>query len=80
VVIAGTGSAVIGRNSPDNLAREGGLGPALGDPGSAYDIGRKAVVLCLRHSRRGEILRSGTKSFSCFIATGSNYKIRFAPC
>jgi len=54
VVIAGTGSAVIGRNSPDNLAREGGLGPALGDPGSAYDIGRKAVVLCLRHSRRGE--------------------------
>lgn len=54
VVIAGTGSAVIGRNSPDNLAREGGLGPVLGDPGSAYDIGRQAIVLCLRHSRRGQ--------------------------
>jgi glucosamine kinase len=54
VVIAGTGSAVIGRTTPDILAREGGLGPILGDPGSAYDIGRKAVVLCLRHSRQGE--------------------------
>jgi N-acetylglucosamine kinase len=54
VVIAGTGSAVIGRNSPGTLSREGGLGPILGDPGSAYDIGRKAVVLCLRHSHRGQ--------------------------
>jgi N-acetylglucosamine kinase-like BadF-type ATPase len=54
VVIAGTGSAVFGRNSPDNLARDGGWGPILGDPGSAYDIGRKAIVLSLRHSLRGQ--------------------------
>ena len=54
VVIAGTGSAVFGRNSPDNLAREGGWGPILGDPGSAYDIGRKAIVLSLRHWLRGQ--------------------------
>jgi N-acetylglucosamine kinase-like BadF-type ATPase len=53
VVIAGTGSAVIGRNSPDNLCREGGWGPTLGDPGSAYDIGRKAIVLSLRQWLRG---------------------------
>ena len=54
VVIAGTGSAVIGRSSPEKIAREGGWGPILGDPGSAYDIGRKAVVLSLRHSLRGQ--------------------------
>jgi N-acetylglucosamine kinase-like BadF-type ATPase len=47
-VIAGTGSAVIGRDAAGNLAREGGLGPVLGDPGSAYDIGRRAVVHELR--------------------------------
>src|SRR5262249_40021845 len=40
LVIAGTGSGVIGRSAPETLAREGGLGPILGDPGSAYDIGR----------------------------------------
>jgi N-acetylglucosamine kinase-like BadF-type ATPase len=54
VVIAGTGSAVLGRNSPDKFAREGGWGPILGDPGSAYDIGRKAIVLSLRHWLRGQ--------------------------
>jgi N-acetylglucosamine kinase-like BadF-type ATPase len=54
VVIAGTGSAVLGRNSAEKLAREGGWGPILGDPGSAYDIGRKAVVLSLRHWLRGQ--------------------------
>src|SRR5215475_7010712 len=41
LVIAGTGSAVIGRTSPETFTREGGLGPILGDPGSAYDIGRQ---------------------------------------
>ncbi len=54
VIIAGTGSAVLGRSSPENLAREGGLGPILGDPGSAYDIGRKAIVVGLRHWLYGE--------------------------
>jgi len=54
LVIAGTGSAVIGRSAPATLAREGGLGPILGDPGSAYDIGRKAATLGLRHHLQGE--------------------------
>ena len=53
LVIAGTGSAVIGRSAPETLAREGGLGPILGDPGSAYDIGRKAATLGLRHHLLG---------------------------
>jgi len=54
VVIAGTGSAVIGRDTPDHSAREGGLGPILGDPGSAYDIGRKAMVLALSQNLAGK--------------------------
>ncbi|HEX4543598.1 MAG TPA: BadF/BadG/BcrA/BcrD ATPase family protein [Candidatus Acidoferrum sp.] len=45
VVIAGTGSAVVGRTSPLHLARAGGFGPIIGDPGSANEIGRKTVAL-----------------------------------
>jgi N-acetylglucosamine kinase len=48
VVIAGTGSAVLGRTSPLKLARAGGFGPIIGDPGSANDIGRKTVALCFQ--------------------------------
>ncbi len=66
VVIAGTGSAVFGRNSPDNLAREGGWGPILGDPGSAYDIGRKAIVLSLRHWLRGQNSPLGNEILQLF--------------
>jgi N-acetylglucosamine kinase-like BadF-type ATPase len=66
VVIAGTGSAVLGRNSPDNLARDGGWGPILGDPGSAYDIGRKAIVLSLRHWLRGQNSRLGNEILYLF--------------
>jgi N-acetylglucosamine kinase len=54
VIIAGTGSAVIGRDASGALARDGGLGPVLGDPGSAYDIGRKAMILCLSQYRPEE--------------------------
>jgi len=48
VVIAGTGSAVLGRTSTRKLARAGGFGPIIGDPGSANDIGRKTVALCFQ--------------------------------
>jgi N-acetylglucosamine kinase len=47
VVIAGTGSAVLGK-SPAKFARAGGFGPIIGDPGSANDIGRKTVALCFQ--------------------------------
>jgi N-acetylglucosamine kinase-like BadF-type ATPase len=57
VIIAGTGSAVMGRDSSGNLAREGGWGPTLGDPGSAYDIGRRAVIFGLRQSSSSENTR-----------------------
>ena len=66
VVIAGTGSAVTGRDSPDNLARAGGLGPILGDPGSAYDIGRKAMILALSQWLPGEDSYLGREILSRF--------------
>lgn len=53
-VIAGTGSAAIGRDTSGTLARAGGFGPVIGDPGSAYEIGRRAVVLGLRQWLRGD--------------------------
>ena len=48
VVIAGTGSAVLGRTFPFKLARAGGFGPIIGDAGSANDIGRKTVARCFQ--------------------------------
>ena len=48
VVIAGTGSAVLGRTSPLKPARAGGFGPIIGDAGSANDIGRKTVARCFQ--------------------------------
>jgi N-acetylglucosamine kinase-like BadF-type ATPase len=48
VIVAGTGSAVGGRNSAGKTARAGGWGPWVGDPGSAFDIGRRAVEAALR--------------------------------
>ena len=61
VVIAGTGSAVLGRTSPVELARAGGFGPVIGDPGSAYDIGRKTAALCFQRQLDGGSFPLGEK-------------------
>ncbi len=54
VLIAGTGSAAIGRSANGDILRAGGFGPLLGDEGGAYDIGRRALIAALReHERRG---------------------------
>jgi N-acetylglucosamine kinase-like BadF-type ATPase len=50
LVLAGTGSIVIGRDARGRWARAGGLGPLLGDEGSAFWIGRA----WLRATTRGE--------------------------
>lgn len=55
-VVAGTGSSVFGHGRPERTARDpgplrrhepclslGGWGPVLGDDGSGYDIGRRAI-------------------------------------
>jgi N-acetylglucosamine kinase len=44
VLVCGTGSASIGRDAAGVAKREGGLGPADSDEGSAYDIGRSAIA------------------------------------
>jgi len=43
VLIAGTGSAAVGRDASGRQLREGGYGPSGSDEGSAFDIGRCAV-------------------------------------
>jgi N-acetylglucosamine kinase len=53
VLIAGTGSAVVGRDLTGQIVRVGGHGPLLGDEGSAYDVGRRAAIAALRESDRG---------------------------
>jgi N-acetylglucosamine kinase-like BadF-type ATPase len=40
LILSGTGSIVIGRDAGGRWARAGGLGPLLGDEGSAFWIGR----------------------------------------
>ena len=41
LVLAGTGSIALGRDARGRWARAGGLGPLLGDEGSAFWIGRE---------------------------------------
>lgn len=53
VLVAGTGSAAVGRAAGGQMARVGGHGPLLGDEGSAYDIGRRAAIEALRAADRG---------------------------
>ncbi len=48
VLIAGTGSAAYGRNAAGEMARAGGYGPWVGDEGSAFEIGRRAVAAVAR--------------------------------
>lgn len=48
VVIAGTGSIAYGRNSGDRAARAGGWGYLLGDEGSGFWIGRRALSAIVR--------------------------------
>jgi N-acetylglucosamine kinase len=53
VLVAGTGSAAVGRGCGGQIARVGGHGYLLGDEGSAYHIGQRAVVDELRAADRG---------------------------
>src|ERR1700688_3644241 len=48
VLIAGTGSVAYGRNAAGETARPGGYGPWIGDEGSAFEIGRRAVAAVAR--------------------------------
>ncbi len=48
VLVAGTGSVAFGRNAAGETARAGGHGPWIGDEGSAFEIGRRAVAAVAR--------------------------------
>jgi glucosamine kinase len=50
LVLSGTGSIAIGRNSTDRWTRAGGFGPLLGDEGSGFWLGRA----WLRATTQGE--------------------------
>jgi N-acetylglucosamine kinase-like BadF-type ATPase len=55
VLIAGTGSAAMGRGVNGEVRRTGGLGPQVGDQGSARDVGRKAAAAAkFERDRSGE--------------------------
>ena len=53
LVIAGTGSNVMGRCSDGTRVSAGGWGPVLGDEGSGNWIGVEAIRACLRAQDRG---------------------------
>jgi len=53
VLNVGTGTFAVGRDLSGRVVRVGGHGPLLGDEGSAYDIGRRAIIAALRASDRG---------------------------
>src|SRR5207249_4893286 len=48
VLVAGTGSAAIGRNAQGQIWRTGGQGPRFGYDGSAFDIGSRAVARAMK--------------------------------
>src|SRR5215471_1251414 len=56
LLIAGTGSIVIGRNKDRNMFRVGGWGPYFGDEGSGFWIGREAVRSALRSLDRQDAM------------------------
>ena len=53
VLVAGTGSAAIGRNETGRTARSGGYGPKTSDEGSAFSVGKHAVE-AVKNIARGE--------------------------
>ena len=54
VLNVGTGTFAVARDRNGQMVRVGGHGPLLGDEGSAYDVGRRAVIAALREADRGK--------------------------
>jgi glucosamine kinase len=52
VLVAGTGSSALGRDTDGHTSRAGGHGPLLSDQGSAFDVGRLAVAAAVRERDR----------------------------
>jgi N-acetylglucosamine kinase-like BadF-type ATPase len=69
LLIAGTGSIVIGRSREGSMFRVGGWGPHFGDDGSGFWIGREAVRSALR-----AVDSQADQSFSRHIAQSLGLK------
>jgi N-acetylglucosamine kinase len=69
LLIAGTGSIVIGRDKDRGMFRVGGWGPYFGDEGSGFWIGREAIRAGLR-----SIDRQSSTDFAQRIATALGLK------
>ncbi len=52
VLVMGTGSVAVGRDSDGKIWRAGGYGTASSDEGSAYDIGRRAVTQAIKQQEQ----------------------------
>jgi len=71
VLVAGTGSAAIGRNRDGKIFRTGGHGPRRGDEGSAYDNGRRAIELAMKvHDQTGKDSALGNQILSQIACSG----------
>jgi len=71
VVICGTGSICYGRNDRAEAARSGGWGYILGDEGSGYWIGRRALAAVVRHADgRGPATSLGPRILQHFRVRG----------
>jgi N-acetylglucosamine kinase-like BadF-type ATPase len=70
IIISGTGSICYGRNSKGEVFRTGGWGHIIGDEGSGYDIGVKA----LRHIMRSFDGREGETLMASMILGHLNIK------
>jgi glucosamine kinase len=57
LLLSGTGSIVVGRDGRGRWARAGGLGPALGDEGSGFWLGREWLRASVRDGRLLPALR-----------------------
>ena len=53
VLVAGTGSAAVGRNAHNEIKRAGGWGRFSSDRGSSFDVGHRAVVTAVQSEASG---------------------------
>ena len=66
IVIAGTGSIALGKDTLGNTARSGGYGHLLGDEGSGFWIGREALRKCLDEFHAGNTIPLAIKICELF--------------
>ncbi len=73
ILVAGTGSGALGRDSMGRRVHVGGKGPWFSDEGSAFDIGRRAVqAALLADENRGPVTELSRRLFEYLEARDWN--------